>query len=152
MGVSTLTVDAKGRMAIPAKYRDGLAESCASRLVVTINPNSLDKCLWLYPENEWRDIARKLARLPNMDRQHQLVQRLVLGHASDQELDGQGRINVPAELRDYAGIGKKVALVGQVHKFEIWSEESWAGNREEWIGQNPMAAENLTDELRSISL
>ena len=152
LGVSTLTIDAKGRMAIPAKYRDGLAESCGSRVVVTINPNPQDKCLWLYPENEWRDIARKVSRLPNMNRQHQLVQRLVLGHASEQELDSQGRINLSSELREYAGLGKKVSLVGQVHKFEIWNEQAWGGNREKWLDQALTDEASLTEELRGISL
>ena len=92
LGVNTLNLDAKGRLAIPAKHRDTLAQCCASRVVVTINPNADDQCLWLYPENEWREIARKLSRLPTMKRQNQLIQRLMLGHASELELDSQGRI------------------------------------------------------------
>lgn len=152
VGVSTLNVDAKGRMAIPAKYRDGLAQSCASRVVVTINPNPLDKCLWLYPENEWREIARKLSRLPTMNRQNQLIQRLMLGHASEQELDAQGRILLPNELREFAGLGKRVSLVGQVHKFEIWDEASWAGGREQWLGEALADEAGLSEELGGMTL
>ena len=151
-GVNTLNLDAKGRIAIPAKHRDTLAQCCASRVVVTINPNPHDKCLWLYPENEWREIARKLSRMPTMVRQNQLVQRLMLGHASELELDGQGRILLSSELRDYAGLGKRAALVGQVNKFEIWDAETWAGNREGWVNEAFGDGAPLSDELRSMSL
>lgn len=65
LGVSTLNVDAKGRIAIPAKHRDAFDRACASRVVVTISPK--ERCLWLYPENEWVELARKLSRLPNMN-------------------------------------------------------------------------------------
>jgi MraZ protein len=152
LGVNTLNLDAKGRIAIPAKHRDTLAQCCASRVVVTINPNPLDKCLWLYPENEWREIARKLSRLPAMNRKNQLVQRLMLGHASELELDGQGRILLSNELRDYAGLDKRVALVGQAHKFEIWDADSWAGGREDWVNEAFGDGVALSEELEGMSL
>ncbi len=152
LGVNTLNLDAKGRLAIPAKHRDALAQCCASRVVVTINPNPEDQCLWLYPENEWREIARKLSRLPTMKRQNQLIQRLVLGHASEVELDAQGRILLSTELREYANLGKRVALVGQVHKFEIWDEEVWAGSREQWLSQALADDAGLSEELGGMTL
>lgn len=145
LGVTTLNLDAKGRMAIPAKHRDALADCCGSRVVVTINPR--EHCLWLYPENEWREIARKLSRLPTMNRQNQLLQRLLLGHASELEMDGQGRILLSPELREYAGLGKRTSLVGQGHKFEIWDESAWAGKREEWLGEANDAASDLSEQL-----
>lgn len=151
-GVNTLNLDAKGRIAIPVKHREPLAQCCASRVVVTINPNPLDKCLWLYPENEWREIARKLSRLPTMNRKNQLIQRLMLGHASEVELDGQGRILLANELRDYAGLGKRVSLVGQVHKFEIWDEESWSGGREQWLAEALGDDSDLSEELGGMTL
>lgn len=152
LGVSTLNLDAKGRMAIPAKHREALAQCCASRLVVTINPNREDRCLWLYPENEWREIARKLSRLPTMNRQNQLIQRLMLGHAQEMELDSQGRILLPPELRSFAGLGKRVALIGQVHKFEIWDEEVWTGNREQWLDEAFGDGSDYSEELGGMSL
>ena len=152
LGVNTLNLDAKGRLAIPAKHRDALAQCCASRVVVTINPNPEDQCLWLYPENEWREIARKLSRLPTMKRQNQLIQRLVLGHASEVELDAQGRILLSTELREYANLGKRVALVGQVHKFEIWDEEVWAGSRAQWLTQALADDAGLSEELGGMTL
>ncbi len=152
LGVSTLNLDAKGRIAIPAKHRETLAQTCASRVVVTINPNRDDRCLWLYPENEWREIARNLSRLPPMIRQNQLIQRLMLGHASEVELDGQGRVLLPNELREYAGLGKRVSLVGQMHKFEIWDEEIWSGSREQWLGEALTEESGMSEELKGMRL
>jgi MraZ protein len=152
LGVSTLNLDAKGRIAIPAKHRETLAQTCASRVVVTINPNRDDRCLWLYPENEWRDVARNLSRLPAMIRQNQLIQRLMLGHASEVELDGQGRVLLPTELREYAGLGKRVSLVGQMHKFEIWDEEIWSGSREQWLGEALTEESGMSEELKGMRL
>lgn len=152
LGVSTLNLDAKGRVAIPARYRETLADACASRLVVTLNPDRNDKCLWLYPENEWREVARKLSRLPAMDPKAQALKRLILGHASEVELDGQGRILLSTELRSYAGLGKRVALVGQVNKFEIWDEETWTGSRERWLDEVADEAGGLSDQLGEITL
>lgn len=152
LGVSTLNLDAKGRLAIPAKHREALVQGCASRVVVTINPSPLDRCLWLYPENEWREIARKLSRLPTMNRQNQLIQRLMLGHASEVELDAQGRVLLSSELRAYAGLGKRVSLVGQVHKFEIWDEDAWSGSREQWVEEALGEDAGLSEELGGITL
>jgi MraZ protein len=152
LGVSTLNLDAKGRIAIPAKHRETLAQTCASRVVVTINPNRDDRCLWLYPESEWREIARNLSRLPPMIRQNQLIQRLMLGHASEVELDGQGRVLLPNELREYAGLGKRVSLVGQMHKFEIWDEEIWSGSREQWLGEALTEESGMSEELKGMRL
>ena len=152
LGVSTLNLDAKGRIAIPARHRETLAQTCASRVVVTINPNRDDRCLWLYPENEWREIARNLSRLPPMIRQNQLIQRLMLGHASEVDLDGQGRVLLPNELREYAGLGKRVSLVGQMHKFEIWGEEIWSGSREQWLGEALTEESGMSEELKGMRL
>jgi MraZ protein len=149
LGVNTLNLDAKGRMAIPAKYRDALAHSGVVRVVVTINPR--EHCLWLYPENEWSEIARKLSRLPTLKPQNQLLQRLLLGHASEAELDAQGRILLPTELRDYAGLGKKVSLVGQGHKFEIWDEASWTEKREAWLTEANTVVAELSDDLSEMT-
>lgn len=141
LGVNTLNLDAKGRMAIPAKHREALADCCASRIVVTINPT--EKCLWMYPENEWHEIAAKLSRLPTLNRQNQTLQRMLLGHASELEMDGQGRILLSTELREYAQMTKKIWVVGEGHKFEIWSDELWQANLPGWMDE----AASLEDEL-----
>jgi len=150
LGVSTLNLDAKGRMAIPAKYRGALTDCCASRVVVTINPR--EHCLWLYPETEWNEIAREVAALPTLNRQNQILQRLLLGHASELEMDGQGRILLSVELRDYARLGKKVSLIGQGHKFEIWDAEGMQGEREGWLDEASLPAEELSPELTGLRL
>jgi len=114
-------------------------------MVATINPR--EHCLWLYPETEWREIARKVSRLPTLNKQNQLLQRLLLGHASELEMDGQGRILLSNELREYAGMSKQVALVGQGHKFEIWDQSTWSEHREEWLTDV-----ELSEELENMAL
>jgi len=152
LGVSTLNLDAKGRVAIPAKHRDALAQCCASRVVVTLSPFVANKCLWVYPENEWRLVARQLVALPTMDPKAQAMKRLMLGHASEVELDGQGRILLANELRDFAGLGKRVSLVGQVNKFEIWDEETWSGSRDGWLAEVASDAGGLSEQLAGVAL
>ena len=152
LGVSTLNLDAKGRVAIPAKHRDALAQCCASRVVVTLSPFVANKCLWVYPENEWRLVARQLVALPTMDPKAQAMKRLMLGHASEVELDGQGRILIANELRDFAHLGKRVSLVGQVNKFEIWDEETWNGSRDGWLDEVASDAGGLSEQLAGVAL
>jgi MraZ protein len=132
LGVNTLNLDAKGRLAIPAKHRDALAQCCASRLVVTVNPIASDRCIWIYPENEWHPVVRQLVNLPTMDPRAQAMKRLMLGYASEVELDGQGRIPVSAEQRTFAGLDKRVSLVGQINKFELWDEAAWQSGTGRW--------------------
>lgn len=152
LGVSTLNIDAKGRLAIPAKYRDALAEACGSRLAVTINPSKTNRCLWLYPEDEWLNVARKLTALPAADRKAQAYRRLILGHASEQELDAQGRIRISPELREFAGLEKRVMLLGQGNKFEIWDIDSMQGSRERWIDDVESAELEGSDQFNELSL
>jgi len=152
LGVSTLNLDAKGRVAIPAKHRDALAQCCASRVVVTLSPFVANKCLWVYPENEWGLVARQLVALPTMDPKAQAMKRLMLGHASEVELDGQGRILLANELREFAGLGKRVSLVGQVNKFEIWDEAAWNGNRDGWLAAVASDEGGLSEQLAGIAL
>ena len=123
-GAATANLDAKGRLAIPVKYRTGLADAAASRVVVTINP--VDKCLWLFTESDWGPIAHTIANLPQTPSNRQL-QRTVLGYASDMEMDGQGRILISSELRDHAKLDKKVSMIGLGSKLEIWNADIWAG-------------------------
>jgi MraZ protein len=129
-GVTTLNLDAKGRMAIPARYRDALRECCDSKLVLTIER---DRCLLLYPEPTWADIERQIAALPSFNTAARMLQRLYIGHAHEVEMDGQGRILLPPELREFANLDRRVAFVGQGKKFELWDEGAWASSRETWF-------------------
>lgn len=147
-GVSAIVVDAKGRMAIPAKYRDRLQDCCAGRLVLTVD---LDRCLLLFPEPEWEQFERKLVRLPTLQPRARRLQRLLLGHASELELDSHGRILLPALLREYANLDKRVVLVGQGAKFELWNEDTWNERREAWLAEEANAAGDLSSELESLS-
>lgn len=131
-GVAKLNLDAKGRMAIPAKYRDRLFESCEGRLVMTVEK---DPCLLIFPTPEWDLVERNLMKLPNLNRKARSLQRLYIGHATDLELDAQGRILVPNALREFAGISKKAVLIGQGNKFELWDEEAWNAGTEDWLSE-----------------
>jgi MraZ protein len=121
-GVAQLTLDNKGRLAVPAKYREALMAHCAGRLVVTADPS---RCLLLYPQPAWEPIEQKLNSLSSFNSQTRALQRLLVGNASDVELDGAGRILVPGPLRQFAGLDRNVVLVGQGAKFELWDEEKW---------------------------
>jgi MraZ protein len=147
-GINNIALDAKGRMAMPARYRERLLECCGGRLVVTVDR---DHCLLVYPLPEWEVIENQLVSLPSLNKTARVLQRLLIGHATELEMDGQGRILLPAMLRDYAGLSKKAVLIGQGKKFEIWDEDTWSENQQEWIasaqaddGELPAALEELS--------
>lgn len=148
-GVNTLSLDAKGRMAMPSKYRDRLLAQCDGQMVVTVDRS--DACLLLYPMPEWEDIERKLVRLGNLNTQARRLQRLLIGHATEVELDANGRILIPPPLREFAKLDKRIALTGQGNKFEIWDEQNWNEQRDTWITSDDESAE-LSAELESLSL
>ena len=147
-GINNITVDAKGRMAMPARYRERLLDGCGGRLVVTVDR---DHCLLVYPLPEWEIIESKLIALPSLNKQARLLQRLLIGHATELEMDGQGRILLPTTLRDFAGLKKKAVLIGQGKKLEIWDEATWNENQEGWMaavqdddGDMPASLEELS--------
>jgi MraZ protein len=148
-GVSTINLDSKGRMAIPTRYRDALLRQCEGQMVVTVDR---DTCLLLYPLPEWEEIERKLVRLPSFNKQARRLQRLLIGHATECELDGNGRILLPPPLREFAGLDKAVVLIGQGNKFEVWDEARWASRRDEWMQAGDEEEGELPDELGSLSL
>jgi len=121
-GITQLSLDSKGRLAIPAKYRDGLVSLCAGRLIVTADPS---RCLLIYPQPAWEPIEQKLISLSSFDKKTRSLQRLLVGNASDVEMDNAGRVLVSSPLRKFAGLTKNVVLVGQGAKFELWGEEQW---------------------------
>lgn len=148
-GVSTINLDAKGRMAMPARYRDMLIEKYAGKLVATVDFSG--ECLLLYPIDEWEVIQQKVESLSSFDPASRRVQRMLIGHAHDLEMDGSGRVLLPQILRTRAQLDKHVALVGQGMKFEIWSEEIWNSQADGWFSGE--AGENeLPPALLSLSL
>ena len=129
-GISSVTMDAKGRMALPARYRDAVAVASDGRILVTIDMR--ESCLLLYPLAEWELVQGKLENLSNINPQARLLQRLLIGHATDLELDAAGRLLLPSMLRDFGGLKKKLVLVGQGNKIEIWSADHWQQRLNLW--------------------
>ena len=110
-GINTATIDGKGRMAVPARFREAVLLNSSGEVVVTIDMR--ERCLLMYPLPQWEVVQDKLERLSNIGPQARLLQRLLIGHATDLNLDAQGRLLVPNILREYGEINKKVVLVGQ---------------------------------------
>jgi len=150
-GVNALSLDAKGRLAIPTRYRDEIVRAANGRLVITVNPVENDHCLLLYPLPEWEEIERKLVKLPTLNAASRRLQRLLIGHATEADLDGNGRILLPPPLREFATLDKSVVMIGQGNKFEIWDEGRWNARRSEWLSAAGDGG-NLPDELGSLSL
>lgn len=147
-GVQHINMDAKGRMAIPARQREVLMSECDGQVVVTIDTQAA--CLALYPLPEWERIEREVQGLPALKPAIKRFQRLVLGYASDAELDGSGRILLTPALREYAHLEKKVVLVGQGNKLEVWSEDLWLAERDAALAGDP--EEELPIDLLSLKL
>ena len=123
-GVNQLALDAKGRLAIPAKHRAGLTGSSPGngKVILTADPSH---CLLVYPLSTWEPIQAKLMGLSSFNAQIRGLQRLLVGHADEVDMDGAGRILVPPALRQHASLEHRVVLVGQGNKFELWDEAKW---------------------------
>lgn len=147
-GVTHLNLDAKGRMAFPSRYRDRLMGLCDGEVVATIDYES--PCLMLYPLPEWEVLEQQLVKLPTLNPQARRLQRLLIGHAHDLQLDGSGRVLLPQPLRDYADLNKKIVLVGQVHRFELWDADAWEQARTDWLQE--AREEGTPEELGGLTL
>ena len=143
-----MSLDAKGRIVLPARYRERLAEICNSQLVITIDTDQ--PCLLIYPLNEWELIEEKIEALPSFNPTTRRIQRLLIGHATDVEVDGNGRTLLSTPLREYAKFGRKVVLIGQGKKFELWDEDLWAQRMEEWLGDKDDA--DMPEALAELTL
>jgi MraZ protein len=150
-GINGVNIDAKGRIVMPTRYRERLQLDSKHALVLTIDTE--ERCLLLYPQSDWEDIEKKLAALPSFNPAARRIQRLLVGHATDVEMDGQGRLLLPPLLREYAGLNKRAVLVGQGKKFELWDEGHWDARRSDWLQEESNSNESaLPDEVKSISL
>lgn len=150
-GINGLNIDAKGRIAMPTRYRERLQLDSDNTVIVTIDTE--ERCLLMYPRPEWEEIEKKIASLPSFQPAARRIQRLLIGHATDIEMDGQGRLLLPPLLREYAGLEKRTVLVGQGKKFELWDEAHWESRRGLWLQQESKSGDSdLPDELKSISL
>ena len=148
-GVTQLALDAKGRLAIPGKHRaalTGSAENSERTLIVTADPS---RCLLVYPRATWEPLQARLMGLSSFNVEIRGLQRLLVGHADEVEMDGTGRILVPPALRQYAGLEHHVVLVGQGNKFELWDDAKW---QQETARTITFPAGGLPPELDGFSL
>ena len=126
-GAAQLNLDSKGRLAIPARHRDLLLAHCAGQLVLTADA---DGCLLFYPQPEWEPIRDKLLKMSALDPRIRALQRRLIGYAEEVEMDAAGRVLISSALRTYATLDKRVMLIGQGNKFELWDEEKWTAQQE----------------------
>jgi len=147
-GATKITLDDKGRMVMPNRYREQIAQLAQGKLVVTVDK---DQCLLIYPLPEWEQIERKLMSLPSLNATAPRLQRLMVGHATDLPLDGHGRVLLPPELREFAKLGRHGMLIGQGNRFELWDEARWSERRDAWLA-NEDTPTDLPSELESLSL
>lgn len=149
-GANAINLDTKGRLAIPTKYRQTLLDDCEGQLVCTVDTQQ--SCLLLYPLPEWEEIELKLSKFSSMVPAERRMQRLLLGYATEVEMDKNGRLLLSSPLRNHAKLSKEVMLVGQLNKFEIWDADIWAGQVEADMETERSGNFELTDRLQDFSL
>ncbi|MEE2821286.1 MAG: division/cell wall cluster transcriptional repressor MraZ [Pseudomonadota bacterium] len=148
-GINPINLDAKGRVALPAKYRDRVTDRCDGHMVLTVHP--FDHCLLLYPLADWEAIESQVNALPNStSRQARRLQHLMVGYATELDLDAANRLLLPTMHRDHAELDKRLILVGQGQKFEIWSEARWTSMTETYL--NETIDDDASVELINLSL
>ncbi len=135
-GSHSINMDAKGRIAIPARVRESLQSLCGGRVVLTAHTEN--RCLHIFPEPQWEELLPKIESLPSFNKVARRTQLLLLGHACPLELDANGRILVPPTLRDYGELDKKLMLVGQGKRLELWSEGRFNAFLEESLEDEDM--------------
>lgn len=121
-GETAINLDAKGRMALPTRYRDDLKSDCDNQLVLTYSAFDAG-CLWLYPRPEWERVREQVMGLSTFNSSHRSLQRRLVGSATQLEPDGNSRVLLPVTLRQVAGLEKRVVLMGMGQRFEIWNED-----------------------------
>ncbi|QDY40970.1 division/cell wall cluster transcriptional repressor MraZ [Candidatus Pantoea soli] len=149
-GATLVNLDSKGRLAVPTRYRELLLAESQGQMVCTIDLHQ--PCLLLYTLPEWEIIEKKLARLSSMNPAERRVQRLLLGHASECQMDNAGRLLLANTLRQHASLSKEVMLVGQFNKFELWDEQTWYQQVRDDIDAEQSAQEPLSERLQDLSL
>ena len=146
-GIHNINLDAKGRLTIPTKYRNTISDQSNGNMVVTID--SEEKCLLLYPATVFSNIEKKINDLPSFTKNHRRIQRLIIGHAEDLELDSSGRILLSKPLRIVAEMSKKITLIGQGDKFEIWSYDIWSNRVNKWRSEETdESSESVLSDIR----
>jgi len=151
-GAHNINLDAKGRLAIPTRLREFMKTEFDSQLVITVDTD-LPR-LRIYPLPEWERIEEQLQNLPSYHSATNKVRTLLIGHASEVEMDANGRILIPPPLRQFAKLDKKSVLLGQGKSFELWDEDTWVEVRDGWMAEGTLSqgGENLPEQLLNLSL
>ena len=146
-GIHNINLDGKGRLTIPTKYRNTISDQSNGSMVVTMDTE--EKCLLLYPSTIWADIEKNINDLPSFSKNHRRIQRILIGHAEDLEIDSAGRILLSKPLRLAVEMTKKITLIGQGAKFEIWSEDNWNAKVNRWRAEETDESEqSVLSDLR----
>ena len=145
-GLNKINLDSKGRISIPSNYKTILTKRVIKKLICTID---LDNCLLLYPYKNWEKIEKNIMELPSLDRSSRNLQRLLIGHAVEIEIDSNSRVLIPRELREFAALEKEVMFVGQGNKFELWNYKKWCSLRDEWLTTKEI---KLPEEFNDLSI
>ena len=145
-GETAITIDDKGRLAIPTAYRDIVARECGNRLVITYNPFE-SGCLYLYPQPVWERVRDQVNALPRTKKNSRLLQLKLVGAAAFAEPDGSGRISIPASQRNACALEKRAVLLGMGDKFELWSEQAHHAQIRQTLGDA-----DLGEDLNGLQL
>ena len=145
-GATALSLDVKGRLAIPARHREALVQASGGELVLTAHPH---RCLLLYPAPAWAPIRDKVLAASSLNAHSAAIKRLLVGNAREETPDAAGRLLIAPELRQFAQLEKQVFLVGQGSHFEIWSEASWQKQMDVFTG---MGDQSLPPDLEGLAL
>lgn len=148
-GISQASIDAKGRLSLPNRFREALSPSSPS-LVISIDIR--DKCLLIYPILEWELVQKRLETLSNVSQRNRTLQRLLIGHAIDLEMDKAGRILLPNIHRKYALLKNKVTILGQGNKLEVWAEDEWQEQMTSWLDKKDKLLGFGEDAANGISI
>ncbi|OED40672.1 division/cell wall cluster transcriptional repressor MraZ [Chromatiales bacterium (ex Bugula neritina AB1)] len=140
LGKTTLTLDSKGRIAIPARYREQLLDLCDGKLVISYNPH--DNCLPIFPFGEWQECERKMEAVEDESADFRRFQRLIYSYTNDVDMDSSGRVLIPQASREEVGLTKNAVLIGHGKKFELWGEDNWLRSSKE-------DKEKLVESLKS---
>ena len=146
-GIHNINLDGKGRLTIPTKYRNTITDQSNGSMVVTMDTE--EKCLLLYPSTIWATIEKRINDLPSFSKNHRRIQRILIGHAEDLDLDSAGRILLSKPLRLAADMTKKITLIGQGEKFEIRNEDTWNTKVNNWRSEETDESEqSVLSDLR----
>ena len=148
-GISQASIDTKGRLSLPHRFKEALSLITPS-LVISIDIR--DRCLLIYPVHEWELVQKQLETLSNLSHRNRTLQRLLIGHAIDVEMDKSGRILVPNIHRKYAFLQKKATILGQGNKLEVWAENEWQAQMTSWLDEKDKLLGSGEDAASGISI